>query len=59
MDQCKEPQTCVICQRKRKDVLRILDKVVCTDCEQDIVDVKVTDLSYDFFVARLKEIRFT
>jgi hypothetical protein len=59
MDTCKELQTCVICQRKRKDVLRILDKVVCTDCEQDIVDVTATDLSYDFFVDRLKEIRFT
>jgi hypothetical protein len=59
MDTCKEPQICVICQKKRKDVLSILDKAVCTDCEQKIVGVRVSDLSYDFFVARLKKIGHT
>lgn len=56
MNDCKEPQTCVVCQKERKDVLCIMDKVVCTVCEQDIVGVTVTDLSYDFYIARLKEI---
>ncbi len=56
MDQCTKPQICVICQQERNDILRILDKAVCTDCEKEMVVVKTTDLAYDFYVARLKEI---
>lgn len=56
MNQCTEPKICVICQQEKNDILRVLDKVVCTECEQNMVTMKVTDLAYDFYVARLKEI---
>jgi hypothetical protein len=56
MEQCKEPQTCIVCEKERRDILCILGKPICTICEQDMVGVKATDLAYDFYVARLKEI---
>jgi hypothetical protein len=56
MESCKEPQTCMVCEKKRSDVLLILNKPICTICEQDMVGVRTTDSVYDFYVARLKEI---
>ncbi|WP_420833078.1 sigma factor G inhibitor Gin [Shimazuella soli] len=56
MESCKEPQTCIVCEKERRDVLLILEQPICTICEQDIVGVKPTDRTYDFYIARLKEI---
>ncbi|MXQ54487.1 sigma factor G inhibitor Gin [Shimazuella alba] len=56
MDQCKEQELCIICEKERRDVLRIMDQPICTICEQDMVGVRVTDWVYDFYIARLKQI---
>jgi hypothetical protein len=52
----QEREVCIVCEKERRDVLRILDQPICTVCEQDIVGVDVSDLAYDFYIARLKEI---
>lgn len=56
MEACKKRQTCIVCEKERNDMLIILDQPICTVCEQDMVMVKTTDWTYDFYVARLREI---
>lgn len=56
MEPCKEPQICIVCEKKRRDMLLIMEQPICTICEQDMVGVRTTDLVYDFYVARLKKI---
>ncbi|WP_083964243.1 sigma factor G inhibitor Gin [Shimazuella kribbensis] len=56
MKPCEEREVCIVCEKERRDVLHILDQPICTVCEQDIAGVNVSDLAYDFYIARLKEI---
>jgi hypothetical protein len=56
MEQTNEGKKCIVCEQERNDMLHILNETVCTVCEQDIAAAKVNDWTYDFYIARLKEI---
>lgn len=50
-------EPCIVCRTVRKDMLLILEKPVCTCCEQEIVETDWYNLEkYLFHVSRLKEI---
>lgn len=50
-------EPCIVCHTVQKDMLFLLEKPVCTFCEQEIVETDWQDPEkYLFHISRLKEI---
>ncbi|MCR3921017.1 MAG: sigma factor G inhibitor Gin [Firmicutes bacterium] len=49
-------EKCLICSRPTEAGLRILTSLVCSDCEQELLNTDVTDPRYNLFVEKLKQV---
>lgn len=48
--------TCIICERERKEGIMIVNAFVCEICESEMVKTEVEDERYPFFVNRMRKL---
>ncbi|WP_238162459.1 sigma factor G inhibitor Gin [Cohnella sp. AR92] len=48
--------TCIVCGQPKEQGIHIVNEFICLDCETEMVQTKVEDEKYPFFVHRLRQI---
>lgn len=48
--------TCIVCGQPKEQGIHIVNEFICLDCESEMVQTKVEDEKYPFFVHRLRQI---
>ncbi|WP_445492843.1 sigma factor G inhibitor Gin [Niallia sp. 03133] len=48
-------EKCLICGHHKLKGIHLYHSFICSDCEQDIIHSKTSDLNYLFYVKRLKK----
>ncbi|MFC7443387.1 sigma factor G inhibitor Gin [Laceyella putida] len=54
MEEKKWPHACMICGQEKEEGLEILGKQICCTCEEEMVQSKVEDPVYLYYVWRLR-----
>ncbi|MGP7819483.1 sigma factor G inhibitor Gin [Niallia sp. 01092] len=48
-------EKCLICEKHKLMGIHLYHTFICSDCEQEIVHTKTSDLNYLFYINRLKK----
>jgi uncharacterized protein YlaI len=48
--------TCIICEQKTEEYLLVRGQIICTRCEQRILDLKINHPHYNFYKERIKRL---
>jgi hypothetical protein len=51
-----ENKTCMVCGESKEEGITIVTQFLCSSCESEIVQTKVEDERYPFFVQQLKSL---
>lgn len=51
-----KPIRCMICDEECEEGIVLLDHLICTSCEQEIVHTNAEDEKYDYFVYQMRAI---
>ncbi|WP_256762238.1 sigma factor G inhibitor Gin [Cohnella sp. WQ 127256] len=49
-------KTCMVCGEPKEEGMTIVTEFICTSCESEMVNTKVEDERYPFFVRQLKQL---
>ncbi|MBB6638256.1 hypothetical protein J2Z47_005961 [Cohnella thailandensis] len=49
-------ETCIVCGQPKEEGIHIVNEFICISCEMEMVQTKVEDEKYPFFVNRLRRI---
>ncbi|KIL34932.1 inhibitor of sigma-G Gin [Cohnella kolymensis] len=49
-------KTCIICNEEKEEGITVITEFICTSCESEMVQTKVEDDRYPFFVRQLKQL---
>lgn len=49
-------KTCIVCGEEKDEGITIVTQFICHSCESTIVQTKVEDEKYPFFVRRMKQL---
>ena len=52
----EETRTCMVCGQPKEDGIRIVNEFICSSCESEMVNTKVEDERYPFFVRQLRQL---
>lgn len=52
----EELETCIICQQRKAEGIRIFGQFLCRECEQEIVHTDVGDARYAHYIDCMKRI---
>ncbi|MBB6692491.1 sigma factor G inhibitor Gin [Cohnella xylanilytica] len=55
MDQ-EGTRTCMVCGQPKEEGIQIVTEFICTSCESEMVNTKVEDERYPFFVRQLRQL---
>lgn len=51
-----EQKYCLVCEKPVKEGLRILASLLCSECEQELLKLAVSDPKYSLYVDKLKSV---
>jgi hypothetical protein len=52
----EEAHTCIVCNERKQDGIRIWNQFICLSCEREIVQTDVDDDRYAYYIERMKRI---
>lgn len=47
---------CIICDREGADGIVLRGKLICGECEREIINTRIFSARYDYYLGRLKQI---
>jgi len=56
MERQRGAAECIVCQRRRDSGIWVLGMLICSQCEEKLVESKAADSGYDIYVDRLRVI---
>lgn len=51
-----ETKTCIVCGQQKTEGITVVTAFICHSCESEMVQTKVEDERYPFFVRQLKQL---
>jgi hypothetical protein len=49
-------KTCIVCGESKNQGITVVTEFICTSCESEMVQTKVEDEKYPFFVRQLRQL---
>ena len=56
MEQSPQVEACIICGEPKPSGIRICSRLICEECEAEIVRTDALDVRYSFFIHRMRRI---
>jgi hypothetical protein len=51
-----ETKTCIVCGERKEEGITVVSEFICTSCESEMVQTKVEDERYPFFIRQLRQL---
>jgi hypothetical protein len=51
-----ETKTCIVCGERKEEGITVVSEFICTSCESEMVQTKVEDEKYPFFIRQLRQL---
>jgi hypothetical protein len=51
-----ETKTCIVCGERKEHGITVVSEFICTSCESEMVQTKVEDERYPFFIRQLRQL---